>query len=467
MKFRLKITLCMLCVMSLLFGVGGGALLSISANTALRREKESARESYQMLLNILQVVNRIDTWKDSNDISAVLSELLTQNAASWYALRLSSAEGAIFETGSSDKIGEVDREDISPEYCTMISFSDPDGGNYIQITGAFVMGEETLSLDAAQDITSIYEMRRQQEDGYRLIFLCMAAVCAVLTFTISWLLTRPLTKLSKAAKQIGAGNLDCRSDIKSSDEIGQLSSEFDKMASRLEANVTELRDAVVRQERFMGSFTHELKTPMVSIIGYSDLMRGGMLTPEEQAEAANYIFQEVRRLENLSIKLLDIFVAGKEDIILRPASPASLVERALESQRVRLEEKKISVRKSLEDGTCLLEPDLILTVLSNLIDNAQKALESGGKLHIQNEMTPDGCRLYVADNGKGIPEEALEHITEAFYRVDKSRSRAQGGAGLGLSLCAKIVELHGGSMRFSSRNNLGTLVIVELKGGRS
>ena len=89
-----------------------------------------------------------------------------------------------------------------------------------------------------------------------------------------------------------------------------------------------------------------------------------------------------------------------------------------------------------------------------------------GNIYVWQEMLPDGCRVRVLDNGRGIPPEALTHLTEAFYRVDKSRSRAQGGAGLGLSLCNEIVQLHGGTMQFESRVGNGTVVTVELKGGR-
>ena len=88
-----------------------------------------------------------------------------------------------------------------------------------------------------------------------------------------------------------------------------------------------------------------------------------------------------------------------------------------------------------------------------------------GNIYVWQEMLPDGCRVRVLDNGRGIPPEALAHLTEAFYRVDKSRSRAQGGAGLGLSLCNEIVQLHGGTMQFESRVGNGTCVTVELKGG--
>ena len=96
---------------------------------------------------------------------------------------------------------------------------------------------------------------------------------------------------------------------------------------------------------------------------------------------------------------------------------------------------------------------------------ARKAMEQGGQILIQSDFSEAGLRIRVADNGRGMPEEALNRLTEAFYRVDKSRSRAQGGAGLGLALCRRIVELHNGELRFTSREGVGTCVTVLLKGG--
>lgn len=135
-------------------------------------------------------------------------------------------------------------------------------------------------------------------------------------------------------------------------------------------------------------------------------------------------------------------------------------------------------------GTCRLEPDLFRSLLVNLIDNAGKAIgeeghgraisEKGrgetireeGHILVTVHMTENGCVLLVEDDGPGIPEEAKVHLTEAFYRVDKSRSRKQGGAGLGLTLCANIAELHGGALGFENREGGGTRVRVELRGGR-
>ena len=107
------------------------------------------------------------------------------------------------------------------------------------------------------------------------------------------------------------------------------------------------------------------------------------------------------------------------------------------------------------------------SLLVNLLDNARKALEHGGNIYLAADWQEDFLRIRILDNGRGMPPEALARLTEAFYRVDKSRARAQGGAGLGLALCQKIAALHGGSIAFASREGGGTCVTVLLKGARS
>jgi signal transduction histidine kinase len=115
--------------------------------------------------------------------------------------------------------------------------------------------------------------------------------------------------------------------------------------------------------------------------------------------------------------------------------------------------------------TALLEPDLMESVCLNLLDNARKAMEHGGEVLLEGLPEEGGCLIQVTDQGKGIPPEELERVTEAFYMVDKSRARAQGGAGLGLALCRRIAELHGGTLELESELGRGTRVRVHLKGG--
>lgn len=298
------------------------------------------------------------------------------------------------------------------------------------------------------------------------------------------ILTRPLTRLSRGAREIADGNFSFRSEIRSDDEIGRLSQDFDRMADRIEENVQMLEESVKAQERFVSSFTHELKTPMTSVIGYADLLRSQELSEEERCDAANYIFMEGKRLERLSLKLMEIYVAKEGNIRLSLQAPGAIAEDVAAHLRPIYRDRNISLETRCERGTCRLEPDLFRSLLVNLIDNAGKAIgeeghgraisEKGrgetireeGHIFVAVHMTKDGCVLLVEDDGPGIPEEAKVHLTEAFYRVDKSRSRKQGEAGLGLTLCANIAELHGGALGFENREGGGTRVRVELRGGR-
>ena len=216
----------------------------------------------------------------------------------------------------------------------------------------------------------------------------------------------------------------------------------------------------------MGSFAHEMKTPMTSIIGYADLLRGQSLTPADQQQAANYIFSEGKRLESLSLKLLDLLVLRRQDFALTEASPAAVIQGLVNVLRPVMAQRDITLQCRCEPGRCRMEPDLVKSLVTNLIDNARKAMDGAGNIFVRSEMTDGGCRIQVIDNGRGMPEKEIGRITEAFYRVDKSRSRAQGGVGLGLALCRQIVDLHGGTMTFRSQEGRGTAVTVTLNGGR-
>ena len=335
-------------------------------------------------------------------------------------------------------------------------------GNSIML-GATADG---TTVQLAFDVTEAYTVRQTQQRAYHTTFVILIAIGAAVAWLTSYLLTRPLGTLSRASRELARGNLSYRAPVRSRDEVGQLASDFNRMAGQLEQNVNRIQESMALQERFMADFSHEMKTPMTSIIGYADLLRSQVLTPDEQMAAANYIFSEGKRLEALGLKLLDMLSLDRSKLQLVPASPADLVAGLLEHLKRVYAQKGIALQYRTAEGMCFLEPDLFKTLLVNLMDNARKALDNGGYIYVWQEMLPDGCRVRVLDNGRGIPPEALTHLTEAFYRVDKSRSRAQGGAGLGLSLCNEIVQLHGGTMQFESRVGNGTVVTVELKGGR-
>lgn len=464
MKFRLKMTLCMLGLLAVLFGVGGSLLITLSFRTALEREREAAYNAYQMVLGTLQIVSGVSGGMNDSDMSMTLEQLTEQNEGNWTGLRLYSETKTIY--GRNAAAISAPAPPPLPGQGTIRYAPSGTGGHGLALSGALTAGSETLYLDMVWDITPLFETRRMEQQTYQWVFLLMAGLCALLSYSLSRLLTAPLVSLSQASRAIAAGQLSSRVRIRSQDEIGLVARDFNAMAGTLEQTIFQLKDAAERQERFTGSFAHEVKTPMTSIIGYADLIRGQTLSAEEQTQAANYIVAEGKRLENLSQKLLQILVLQQEGIALSPVRPAALIQGLVHHLEAAYRAQGVTLTCTCQEGECLLEPDLVKSLLVNLWDNGRKAMDGReGRIHVTSEMCPGGCRITVRDSGRGIPPAALEHLTEAFYRVDKSRARAQGGVGLGLSLCREIAALHNGSIQFESKLGEGTTVRVELKGG--
>ncbi|MDE5670866.1 MAG: HAMP domain-containing histidine kinase [Eubacterium sp.] len=429
-------------------------MISFSFNAALEREKTSAYNLYQSVLGTLQVINEVN---QLDSIEEVLKQISDKNTGSWTALRLYAAEKTLYSEGDFDF--SVNDIIVSADNC-VIKYIDNDNGSYLLITGNIGTGEDILVLDMVCDISEVAESQNMLLKIYMGIFLLLVLLCAVLSGSISRLLTKPLSELSKVSREISSGNLARRAEVKTNDEIGFVADDFNVMVANLENSINQ-------QERFIANFAHETKTPMTSIIGYADLIRSGILDADEIREAAHYIVIEGKRLENLSQKLLELIVAGKEKMNIKPVSVSDLINDFVEIYSPVYKKQNIELSCACEAGECLLDADLIKSLIMNLCDNARKAFDGEeGIIKIKSIMTENGCTIQICDNGPGIPEKDIHHLTEAFYRVDKSRSRKMGGFGLGLSLCKEIASVHSGSIKIESKIGEGTVVTVVLRGGR-
>jgi signal transduction histidine kinase len=453
MKFRQKMLLAMVWLLTLGYGVGGMLLISQSFQSGLAQEQANAVSSYEMTLQTVQLVNLVDIRQDFSSIRTALERM--DRVSNQAGVLLSRDGEAIYQAG--EPVNSLPETEGSK----MLLFA-RDDRRYLQISGPVQTNDLPLRLSILYEITPIYSARSEQISTYHRVFLLMLGLGGAAAWAIAWILTRPLGRLSAAARRLAAGRLETRAKLPARDEIGLLGAEFDRMADQLSETITAQQQEMERQEQFMGSFAHELKTPMTSIIGYADLLRGQSLDEEEAQEAANYIFSEGKRLESLSLKLLDLLLVKHQELMLTDADPAVQIERLVTHLQPVYRENGIVLQCRCEPGFCKLEPDLFASVLTNLLDNARKALTKGGNIYVLGKQEADGYQIRVLDNGRGMPEEAIRHLTEAFYRVDKSRSRAQGGVGLGLTLCSRILDLHNGTISFTSREGKGTCVTVTL-----
>ena len=216
-----------------------------------------------------------------------------------------------------------------------------------------------------------------------------------------------------------------------------------------------------RQSRFVADLTHELKTPLTSMIGYADLLRSGMLDDARRRTAADAIYHESTRLESLSQQLLALQGLQKNGIALQAVDVAAVfhdVARSLPNAPLTLD--------APAGVTVQADRVLLADLLRNLAVNALHASTPGNPVRLICTDAGNGWRLAVIDTGCGIPAEAVPHLTEPFYRVDKARARADGGSGIGLALCAEIAAAFGTKLNFASEVGAGTTVSLTLpKGG--
>ena len=272
---------------------------------------------------------------------------------------------------------------------------------------------------------------------------------------------RPLRKLTQVSEEISGGEYSLRSKIKSQDEVGELSSSFDHMAETVEQKILDLEEQARRRELLLGALTHEMKTPMTAIIGFSDSLISMPLTEEKRMEASHEIHEAALRTERLSQKMMQLIAMTDCPVLVkRRLSVDDLFQQIQSVMQESLANKELSLSAHAECRFLQGDADLIICLLTNLIDNAIKASQPGQEISITASESDIDYQLSVSDHGSGIPADKIALVTEPFYRVDKARSRKMGGAGLGLSLCQMIAQAHGGSLQIESTVSSGTTITM-------
>ncbi len=468
MKFAWKVTLAALCILMLSTSVGSYLLISLSFQSALEREIDVAREEMQMLRITYEAVcsARGITLENLDGKSASLRRTLGEDP--YFAdrqFRVSTQEGIqVHSTLSSASDQELLNSIDERSSGYILRFDQRTGRHLVHCAGAISLPDGALYMETVRDISSLFSDREIHYQVYRWVALLVVGVSAALIFAFAYWLTTPIRALGRVATQLAQGDYTPRAQVSGDDEIGELAASFNRMAGAIAKNVQELEDAARRQEDFTGSFVHELKTPLTSIIGYADMLRSRTLDEDRRFKAASYIFSEGKRLENLSLALMSLLVVGHTRAEVKSVNMGLLCQQAGRSALPAMTAQNLHLVVQAEEASLPGDPSLLQTLLQNLLDNARKASEPDTVVALDGQRTETGYRITVTDQGRGIPEEELDKITEAFYMVDKSRSRAQGGAGLGLALCKEIAALHRGELRFESQVGLGTKVTVELEG---
>ena len=279
----------------------------------------------------------------------------------------------------------------------------------------------------------------------------------ILIVALIYITMKPLERLNDAAGRIAEGNYEERTDIRQKDEIGELSQSFDRMADSVQATVSTLREQNRRQKLFIGAVSHEFKTPLTSLLLNADSLQNTFMTEEEQLDTVANMEKQCKWLQKMTGSLLKLLSVEKA-LDIQPVSLRAMMESLRENSEDILKQFGVKLEIACDDTVFLLDRDLMQCALSNLIHNAARASSPGQSV----EIYVHGTTFEITDHGKGIPKEDLPRILEPFYMVDKSRSKKQGGTGLGLALVSEIVKAHGGTLEIASTVNSGTTVCLIL-----
>lgn len=315
-----------------------------------------------------------------------------------------------------------------------------------------------------KDITNIYDQTRKLFIKGFFMSLGLFILAGGLMFAGIRRAMLPLMKLKEAAVSIAAGNYGACVPLQGRDEIAQLADSFNHMSAAVQENIDTLTKTNEMQRRLLGSLAHELKTPMTAIIGYADTLLTVRLNEQRRQQALQYIEKECRRLSRLSAKMLELtglYEERQADIEMKEQRMEELLLNVNELLQFRLLENQnhLKIFCSPSSLSRKMDMDMMTSLLLNLVDNACKASSKGGEIVIRASES----EISVQDFGKGIPGDEIEKVTEAFYMVDKSRSRNAGGSGLGLALCREIARLHHAELVIESGEGIGTTVRVVWK----
>lgn len=312
-------------------------------------------------------------------------------------------------------------------------------------------------------LVTAWQMFINPHDRTLATILLIFATCIAIAigYFLSAALADKINALREAARAIAGGALSTRVQVPGQDEVSELAESFNNMAAQLESAAAKQRELESLRRELVAWVGHDLRTPLTSVRAIVEALADGMV--DDPATEARYLKTAKRDIHALSLLIDNLFEmaqidAGGLKLDRQPNSLSDLVSDTLESFRTLADEKGITLQGHVTPDVDPVDLDarLIGRVLTNLVSNGIRHTPAGGAVQVYARAITGSVEVTIRDTGEGIRPEDLPHIFEQFYRGEKSRSRATGGAGLGLAIAQSFVQAHGGSIRAESKVGEGT-----------
>ena len=466
MKISVRLTLYSIIITTLAILLCCGILLATTADNHISSAIDTAATELGMLENAFR-----------GEMEAASDRTLSGTAQRSLVLFIfrkytsTSASGAHYALADSESIlyndSPIDPRPLlpNPEISDGMSNSDAPPSAIAELNGRryLVIGQFSLlnryEVYIIRDITAVYDGIISLGFRFALIaFIAIVISILMMIFLIRRTLS-PLNALQKNAAALANGQYDKRIAVQGNDEIAELSGRFNKMADSISRHIETLEDTAQQRKLLLSALTHELKTPMTAIIGYSESLMRVKLSPQQKEESIAYIHRECKRIERLSQKMMRLVALhGGEAPNISPQAVSTLFSAAESTLYKIAEQENIALRLDCDDDFVLdMDTDMMASVLINLFDNARKA---GAKRIV---IAAKSRCLSLTDDGAGIPADEIKRIVQPFYMVDKSHSQSNGGSGVGLALCDLICKAHQAQFSIESELGKGTTAIISFE----
>ncbi len=317
-----------------------------------------------------------------------------------------------------------------------------------------------LALKPRKALSDSHQVRfvREQQQAFALIALVIIALAALLSIPLARRLVRRVRALAAATHRLTAGVYETRIETGASDELGLLARDFNGLAQALE-------EAEQTRRQWVADISHELRTPLAILRGEIEALQDGVREPTPQA--IDSLHEEVLRLARLVNDLYELSLSDVGALTYRKADVdlGALLRESLALYAPDLAAREIALEVCIpekERGMVHADAGRLHQLFGNLLENSLKYTDPGGKLCVKLEVGKERVRVALSDSAPGVPEEDLPKLFDRLYRVENSRNRALGGAGLGLALCRNIVEAHGGVIEAHPSSLGGLSITVEL-----
>ncbi|WP_409340761.1 sensor histidine kinase [Paenibacillus sp. MBLB4367] len=333
-----------------------------------------------------------------------------------------------------------------------------------------VDGSKVGILRFSKDFTYLYEQSRTILDIIFYATLAIFAAAFLFSYILSRNMTIPLVRLAKASTEVANGNLDIRIEVKRRDEIGMLADNFSKMIGKIKAQILRIeqdRDRLEELNRhrkqFFDNVTHELKTPLTTILGYAEMIKeNGRDDAVFFGKGMNHIVDESKRLHVMVLRLLELSKESSGLEAFEIVDAGRILSEVCDGMAIKAERYGKSIQCGAEAGLLVSgNADKLRQLFINVLDNAIKYSDPHSEIAVSARRAVDQVNLSIINQSEDIPPEHLEHLFEPFYRADKRKAKEQGSNGLGLSICQTIVQDHQGSLGIESANRK-TVVAISL-----